>query len=82
MQPIVAQSINRSPRFIPYIEAQLIDEAYAIDRELNRAAFRQMGVYIEELNEAIKRNNKYHSSPLTQVVLRQVEQVRRVMPPL
>jgi hypothetical protein len=79
IEPEVAKQIQPAPKPIEHIEPQLIEEAYSIDRELTRPAFREIGIAVKRLNEGISDNNEHASSSLSHDLLRQIEEIRRLI---
>jgi hypothetical protein len=77
IEPDVAKQIQSAPKFVEHIEPQLIEDAYAIDRDLTWPAFRQMGIAVKNLNRGIERCNETPSVVFSRDLLRKIKDVRK-----
>jgi hypothetical protein len=79
IEPEVLKATRNRPTRIEPIEQQLIEDAYAIDRDQTWPAFYEMGKAIKDFNQDIDKNNEQPNLTLRHDLLRQIAEIRRII---
>ena len=76
IEPGVAGQLQNAPTPVESIEPELIEEAFALDRDFGWSVFYEIGVAVKRLNERIVKYNELFSSAISGKLREQIQKIR------